>query len=371
MFLPGLSPNVANVNWNNYIDVYNGQLIAAMERASVTMRYPIERVKTFPMGARSEQFMVHGRTTGLYQARGASQLIDTQSDGSTPFLATLASTPVFVYLDRPFVRPFLIDANDEYQSHWDEIPAFVKQAGEAMARRRDYQNLLLIARAAFRVDGAAAAADRTYLSGLKGSTATTKTYIEGTGADADTDAAAWGSATAATRAAGMEAIMKKMRDRFYDNHVSESEPLYMFVPPSRVTDIVTNLQEYVQYDTTGGGNGSLADGTVFKVLGWNVIATTNLPSGTNVNLADQSGAGSSGTGNDYRHNATNLQALFCTADVIGRCHMGATGTKFDSEYEKDRNARAYYNQYTGGAVELRPEACGAVATTGVTVRNSA
>lgn len=370
MFLPGLSPNVANVNWNNFIDVYEGQLIAALERASVTMRYPIERVKSFPMGARSEQFMVHGRTTGLYQQRGASMLIDTQSSGSPAFLDTLPSTPVNVFLDRPFVRPFFLDANDEYQSHWPEVPTFVKQAAEAMARRRDYINFLLIARAAFRTDGGVAAADKTYLSGLKATGATAKTYIEGTVVDADTDAANFLSTNPTVAGPAIEAILKKMRDRFYENHVSESESLYMFCRPATVTMILTSMAEYVE-DYSTPGNGSLADGRIAKVLGWHIIPTTNLPSSTNTNLADQSGAGSSGTANDYRHNATNLAALFCTNDVIGRCHMGATGLKFDSSYEKDRNGRAYYNQYTGGAVELRPEACGAVATTGVTLRNSA
>lgn len=360
MFLPGLSPNVPNVNWNNFIDVYSGQLISAMERNTVTDMFPVARRQVFPMGARADQFMVTGRRTGKYRARGASIMVDTQTSPGTGFLDTLPSTPVYVYMDRPYNLSFFLDANDEYQSQWPEVEAHVEAAGEDAARRRDTIALLLMARGAYRRDGLSGA-NKTYLSGQKvgitSGTSNASTYWEPGATPSGTTPANWGS-----NAADTEKLIVRMSEAFKRSHYPSTKRKAMFVLPGFKEFIATELSEYVTYDTTPG-NGSLASGELMKILGWEVYETTNMPSGTYTVPLDISGAGSSGTSNDYRHDCTGLAALFCGEDAIGIETMGPTGLTLESKYDFERGGRAYKIEWTGGGVELRPEFLGAIATT--------
>lgn len=360
IFTPGLSPNTANDNWKNFLDTYSGYVEAAFQRSTVTENLPIIRRQQFPRNAKSDQFIVTGRRTGQYIARGNSVLLDTTS-AAAGYLEHLAETGVHVYLDRPLGTPFLYDDIDAYMEHWGAQQQHQKAGGEFIARRRDLLNLLLIARAAFKTD-AGSGENKTWLSGTKEVT----TYLEATvGGVNMANFASNGTPNATTTLNALDL----MRTRFDQNHVPE-DGRYCFVQPADYNWMVSNLQEYIQQDTNPG-NGSMSTGKVNMINGWRIIKTTNWPtSGANANPTDYSGSGSAGSANQYKHNATNLFALFAGEEVIGRESMGSSGFETKMSYETDRLAWLILPYWTGGAVDLRPEACGAIAGTAVATRNS-
>jgi hypothetical protein len=357
MFIPGVQPGGSD-NWANFIDSFSGSVLLAAERATITDMLPIAMKQTFGPNMRADQFIVTGRRTAVYQARGNSIEFEEPSSGDK-YLQNLPQTQVFVYLDRPLVAPWFEDEFDKYQTHWAAEQAHAEASGDAIGRQIDKLNLQLILRAAFRTDGGSGV-NKTYISGTKEQS----TYLE---AGIYANFASLG--TTAQHVIDTERAFDNMRVAFIKNHYPwERKRKFCFLYPEDYAWITSNLAEYVENDKTPG-NGSMATGEIKRLKGWELYEITNMPAGVIGELPDFAGRNSGAT-NAYKHNATNVRAIFCGEDVIGREHWGPTGMVSRYEKRDTRWGEFYLPAYVGGAVELRPEWCGAIASSAVANRNT-
>lgn len=352
-YLPGLNPADTNAELANFLTDWSGDVLAAMRRKAVTEQLPIARKRPLNAGSKNTQFIVTGRSTALFHQRGASVLEDTQSDGSTGFLQNVPSTQVLCNLDRPLSHTTFVDEGDDFMTHWDYQSVESEAAGDAIAQTVDLLRLICIARGAFRVDGGSGKG-LTYLSGLKNTTESTLNE---------------GLAGFNTTASVREAEMKRQKTAFDLNHHTGRR--FMIVPVATYNQMLLDMTEYIDHDFNAPGNGSLANGVIKKVLDWEVVPATNFPSlpYTAASFRDHKHGGSNDTGNDYEHNATGLQALFCGERVIGCTSLGNSGMRGRFKTIDERIGDMLLTYMWQGNVELQPEFCGAVYSSTVADRN--
>ena len=322
------------------LKVWAGETAGAFMQASVTEgRF---NFKTASGGATETQWIVSGRRGSEYHTRGEDILIDQSAD-SRDYVKTLKTAEVVVRTDRPLIAPSFLDRQDSILTHFDSQAEMRRQAGQTLARTIDKNRLICVARGAHRHEANGTDAnDGVFVEGVKaGSDAVTAlssvTFAGGSGETAD----------------GTEEFISRMAERF-DNLEVPMEGRMMFVGPSVYHYLVNNLDDYINVDLRG--EGSKARATIFHASGFEIIKTTNMPTGT---IANPAGLGSGSSTNKYAIKATGLAALFATRDALAETRLSG-GFSIDANYIPERRGMLVDMAWSGGIKELRPECCGAI-----------
>ena len=216
-----------------------------------------------------------------------------------------------ISIDGLLIAPHLIYNLDEAMNHYDARSIYSKEAGIALATQMD-KNVLQ--------EGVLGARSATLVEDGNGGTSLT-------------------NASYGTSGSTLGSGLFDAAEQLDENNVPE-DGRYMYVRPA---------QYYLMAETTGlinrdwGGQGSLADGNVFKVAGINIIKTNNLP------ITDLSGATYHGV------DASTVKALVMNRQAVATVKL--MNLSVESEYDIRRQGQWVVAKYAMGHGYIRPEAC--------------
>jgi hypothetical protein len=235
---------------NSYVDI-----IAAYTRRSRTKDRFLTR--TIEHG-KSAGFPVTGRLNAFYLLPGNS--LDSM-------LQNMAGTEIQILIDGLLTGACLITDIDDAMNHWDIGQEYARQIGEALAISRDAGMLAELAKAA--VSGIANLAE------LPAPVLVEKTVPTGTGI------------YSATLGQYYLDMLLEMKTNLDNNEVPE-EDRTAFVKPDVVTALVNAK---VVIDRDYAGNGSITEGTVAKVAGFELVPVPHLTKGSADNANALQGGG--------------------------------------------------------------------------------
>lgn len=287
-----------------FLKVFAGEVLAAFAETNVFLSRTM--VRTIDSG-KSAQFPASWKGTAAYHTPG------TELNGTT-----VAHNERVITIDDLLVADRFIANIDEAMSHFDVRGEYSKDVGRALARTMD-KNIaqvgVLTARATATVTGGN--------GGTKIVSGTSKTSAD----------------------ALVQAIFDAAK-ALDEKDVPETDR-FVYLLPAQYYMLINSSSKAVNRDYAG--NGSISDGTIFRLAGMPIVKTNNLPS-TLVNTGPV----------QYQGDFSATAALVM--------HRGAVGTvklvdlAVEMEYQIQRQGTLIVGKYATGHGILRPECSVEIAT---------
>lgn len=314
--------NLSGTDSALFLKMFSGQVLTTYETAVTISK--LVRSATIGSG-KSFQFPAIGRAEADYHVRGESVYDVTKN-----YLNNIEHGERVIYVDRPLISAVFTDRWEELVNHYETAAIYAKELGDALARKEDKQLLQLLIKAArssatLTATQSAAPLDRT--------------------GDQLTDAS-MASTVSVFKAHVLEAMQILV-----EKDVPMNE-LILAVKPAQYYALMEE-GSLINLDYGGAGNGSKADGTIFKAYGFRVMMTNHMPS-TVV-------AAATGEVNDYAGDFTDTVAVCFHPSAIGK--VNRQGITIEREYNVERQGDLVLAKVIQGAGILRPECCVELATT--------
>lgn len=284
-----------------FLKVWAGEVLTAFSEHNLIM--PLHVVRTINSG-KTAQFPVTGKATAAYHAAG-TQLLGTND---------IKSNERTINIDRPLIADTFVASIDEAISHFDVRSDYTKLLTRALAKKADQQLLqiaVLAARAAATVTG-------------------------GDGGSILTDA-------------GFQTDGESLYNGLFDAQQAldekdvPSEDRFVAMKPAQFK----LLARYTKiHDKDWGGTGTIADGDIGKIAGFQVLKTNNLPT-TNIS------ADSPAPYNTYHANFANTMFVAWHREAMGTVKL--RDLAMESEYQVSRQGTLMVAKYAMGHGILRPE----------------
>jgi hypothetical protein len=297
-----------------FLKVFSGEVLTAFERASVTQG--AEMVRSISSG-KSATFPVMGRIVAAYHTPG-SEIVGTDVNHNEK---------VITINDLLVSSAFLANI-EEAKNHWDVRSAYSAEIGRALAFQKDKHILQTIGQATLAA---------TNISGGDAGTVLTNTGIA--------------SATAATAANAMIDSLFDAASNL-DSHYVPKEGRKCFLRLEEYYKLA-NATSAVNVDFSGRPNGGVADGTVMRVAGIELIPTPHFIS-ANITTAQPDAGTSAGVANPQAVDLTSFVALVCHPSAAGTVKLMDLATEM--EYDIRRQGTLMVAKYAMGHGVLRPEA---------------
>jgi hypothetical protein len=287
------------------------------------------QVRTISSG-KSAQFPVLGTASTKYMVPGQSIVEDTG------YLSTVNHNEKIIHIDQFLTSNVMVSDADELMNHYDIRSAYASAIGRALAKQMDTNILATVAGTASAGPNVTGGKSGTAIS----SGSTTTANVTG----ANLISAAFDAAEA------------------LDENDAPQEDRYMAVRPAEYYKLIEGASgagtSLVNHDFEAS-NGSLADGSVFKVAGFTIVPTNNLSStdlsGTSTDdVGIRNDVHDSG-GVDYLNgvNWAKTHALFFQKQAVGTVKLADLSV--ESEYQLERLATLFVAKYMCGHGQLRPE----------------
>jgi hypothetical protein len=223
--------NLAGDALATFQKIWTGEVYSIFEKALEFKNSSV--VKTIQHG-KSASFSYVGRASAYYHTRG------NELNG-----ANVAQTEQIVNIDQMLVSPIFIADIDDLMNHYDSRSEFVRESAYSLASAYDSHVAQI---------GVLAARSAEILLGEGGGTVLTQANF---------------ASDAAVLTQGIINAAKAM-----DEKNVPKEGRIAFLPPTQYYLLFSNKDLINSYY---GGRGSIADGTVFKVAGVEIVMTNNLP----------------------------------------------------------------------------------------------
>lgn len=278
---------------------YAGEVLTAFAENNVALQRSM--VRTIDNG-KSAQFPVFGKGGAQYHTPGV------EINGTT-----VPHNERIITIDDLLIADRFIANIDEAMNHYDVRAPYTRDTGRALAQAMDLNILrvgILTARASASVTGG--------FGGTRIVSANSRTVA------ADLIAAAFAAAQA------MDEKDVPDTDRF------------LFLRPQQYYLLVNSGHPLVNRDFSPD-NGNVAEGVVYKVAGFTIVKTNNLPQ-TNVTTGPTA----------YQGNFTNVTALAMHNTAVGTVKLMDLSTEM--EYQIQRQGTLIVAKYACGHGILRPEA---------------
>jgi hypothetical protein len=278
---------------------YAGEVLTAFAENNVALERSM--VRTIDNG-KSAQFPVFGKGGAQYHTPGVS------INGTT-----VAHAERIITIDDLLIADRFIASIDEAMNHYDVRAPYTRDTGRALAQAMDLNILrvgVLTARASASVTGG--------FGGTRIVSANSRTVA------ADLIAASFGAAQA------MDEKDVPDTDRF------------LFLRPQQYYLLVNSGHPLINRDFSPD-NGNVAEGVVYRVAGFTIVKTNNLPI-TNVTTGPTA----------YQGNFTNVTALAMHNTAVGTVKLKDLSTEM--EYQIQRQGTLIVSKYACGHGILRPEA---------------
>lgn len=282
-----------------FLKVFSGEVLTQFAETNVALERT--QVRTISSG-RSAQFPVFGKGGAQYHTPGAEIV------GST-----VPHNEKVITIDDLLIADRFIANIDEAMNHYDVRAPYSRDVGRALAQAMDINILrtgILNARLGPAVAGA--------FGGTRIVSANSRTVA------ADLIAAAFAAAQA------MDEKDVPDMDR------------YIYLRPQQYYLLVNSGHPLINRDFTPD-NGSVGEGVVYKVAGFTIVRTNNLPI-TNVTTGPT----------QYRGNFTTTTALCMHNTAVGTVKLMDLSTEM--QYDIRRQGNLIVAKYACGHGSLRPEA---------------
>lgn len=288
-----------------FLKVFSGEVLTQFAETNVALQRSM--VRTIDSGS-SAQFPVFGKGGAQYHTPGAEIV-----GSAVPHNERIITIDDLLIADR------FISNIDEAMNHYDVRAPYSRDVGRALAKEMDVNILrtgILTARAAASVSGG--------FGGTRIVSANSKTVA------ADLIAAAFAAAQAMD-----------------EKDVPDTER-FLYLLPQQYYLLVNSGHPLINRDFTPD-NGSVGEGVVYKVAGFQIVKTNNLPS-TNVTTGPTK----------YQGNFTTTTALAMHNTAVGTVKLMDLSTEM--EYDIRRQGTLIVAKYACGHGILRPEAAVEIAT---------
>lgn len=284
------------------------------------------RIRNLPKGVYTATFPVIGNSTVKFHTPGD----DLLADSGYSFQFSQAERTI--YADKRATATVLVDGLDEKLSSFDARMEYAKQLGGDLVAAVEKNVMYAI--------GVGSAASAVYTGASVGVVVT--------------------DATALTQANAFINDVMDLQKGFDSNGVPDQDR-YLVISPTVKALLLkggTN-NSYWHLDTDYGnvGNGSLANGVVGRIGGFQVISHNNFPTNNN---SDTTHKISPSAGNSYTYNATGCAALAFQKDCVGAAR--AMDLTLDVNYAPRFLAHQVTAYMSMGIAAIRPEGCGAIKT---------
>lgn len=286
-----------------FLKVFAGEVLTAfMETTQFLTRHTVRSISS----GKSAQFPASWKGTQEYHTPGAEILGDTVNFNE-----------VIITIDDLLIAPRFIANIDEAMSHFDVRSILSRDIGMALSRMFD-RNVGRTGVLTARKSANVTAGD----GGTSIVSANSKT-------DADTLIAAAFSAAAA------------MDEKFVPE-----EDRYLFLYPDQYYMLVNSSSKLINRLYGGEGNGSVAEGNVLKVAGFEIVKSNNFPR-TNT-------TGDGTVAAQYQVDASTVSALALHKSAVGTVKLVDLSTEM--AYDIRRQGTLLVGKYAVGTGALRPEA---------------
>ncbi len=288
-----------------FLKVFAGEVLVAFDETTQFM--PRSMVRSIASG-KSAQFPASGKSSASYHTPG------TELVGQA-----LNHAERIISIDDMLISDHFLALIDEAMNHYEVRQIYSKQMGEALAVTAD-QNIA-------QVFANAAKASAT-VTGLSSGSEIDSANMPTSGSELLTGA--YGAAEALDE--------KDVPQGGFPNGASSDRN--MFVAPTNYYDLVQNT---AGIDRDFGGEGSIAAGTIFRVAGFNIVKTNNLPT-TDVTTGPAA----------YKGDFSKLVAICAHASAVGTVKLLDLRTEMG--YDIRRQGTLLVAKYAVGHGILRPEA---------------
>jgi hypothetical protein len=215
-----------------FLKVYAGEVLTAFTESN---RFADRTMVRNITSGKSAQFPATWKANASYHTPGTEIVGDV-----------IAGNERVILIDDLLISPVFIASIDEAKTHYEVRSEYSKQAGAALARKMD-KNLAQV--------GLLAARASATVSGGNGGTVIT-------------------SATALTSASALETAAFAAAQALDEKDVPEDDR-YLYLKPAQYYLLINSGSRAINRDFSG--NGSVADGTIFRIAGLQIVKTNNLP----------------------------------------------------------------------------------------------
>ena len=297
-----------------FLKVFAGEVITSFDRASKTAGADMTRSIA---SGKSATFPVMGRVGSSYHTAG------TEITGSD-----VNHNEKVITINDLLISSVFLSNIEEAKNHYDVRSAYSTEIGRALAFTKDKHILQTIGQAA---QASANVSDSGYASG----TVLTNTSIA--------------SATDATAANAMIDSLFAAAKQLDANYVpSEGRKCFMRLEEYYKLANATNA---VNVDFSG--RGSIAEGTVTKIAGIELVPVAHFVS-SNVNSGVDQGSATAGGSNPQAVDLSNYVALVSHPSAVGTVKL--MDLAVEKEYDIRRQGTLMVAKYAMGHGVLRPEA---------------
>lgn len=215
-----------------FLKVYAGEVLTAFtEQNRFADRTMVRNITS----GKSAQFPATWKANASYHTPGTEIVGDV-----------IAGNERVILIDDLLISPVFIASIDEAKTHYEVRSEYSKQAGAALARKMD-KNLAQV--------GLLAARASATVTGGNGGTVIT-------------------SATALTSASALETAAFAAAQALDEKDVPEDDR-YLYLKPAQYYLLINSGSRAINRDYNGSG--SVADGTIFRIAGMQIVKTNNLP----------------------------------------------------------------------------------------------
>lgn len=287
-----------------FLKVFAGEVLSAFERTNVTMSR--HSIRTITSG-KSAQFPVTGRVSAFYHTPGAEIL-----GGSVNHAERV------ITIDDKLIAPVFFADIDEAKTHYDVRGPVSSECGSALANQMDRHVLQV---------------------GILAARTVTPTVTDLPGGSTITEAVLNDYRDGTKLAAALFTAAQTLDEKWIP-----SEGRVFFCKPQHYYALV-QAEKTIHRDY--GGMGAYSDGKVYRVAGFEIVMTNNLPT-TNITVGV-----AAGTSNRYAGNFNKTVGLVCHPSAMGTVKLMDLSTRMD--WDPRRDGTQVVARYAVGHGILRPE----------------
>tara|TARA_R110001599_G_scaffold236158_1_gene435361 strand:- start:73 stop:1107 length:1035 start_codon:yes stop_codon:yes gene_type:complete len=320
-----------NVN-ELFLKVFSGEILTTFEEQNVMK--DLHMVRTIQSG-KSAQFPVTGIATAGYHTAGESI-----ADSGNGYLSAIKHAERVISIDDVLISSTFIANIDELKNHYDVRSIYAKELGKALAKRFDIATMKTLA---------AAARGTSDIGGE-----------DGTILGASTSMFATATATTQELIDALYAIAENL-----DGKDVSDEGRFALLSPADYYTLITADNNAISAvsNRDAGGVGNIAEGTIARVAGINLVKSNHLSTIAVDNSGVATGDGSASVNNDvfgggsagegYNGDLSATRILAGTKEAIGTVKLLDLAT--ESEYQIERQGTLFVAKYAMGHGVLRPE----------------
>lgn len=338
-----------------FLKLFINEVLVAFDEYNVMKPHMMRREA--PRGAKSAQFLVTGRAkangllpgaTGIITNLWQDQMVNATGVG---YNNQIKSNEKEVFLDGPIIAATAITEFDELRAQYDVRAGHAAELGKGVAEEFDIRSLLMVA------NGARSASLISIASDVINNDRSGRRFL-------DADFNSNGASAAST--------LFQLK-RLFDARFVPALGRHVAITPECMSNLAQQT-DLLNRDWIQGVNGDFADGSVYKVAGFQLHVTARLRSADNTAglSAEQSGAGNRvGALNIYggstapaNANGGAAVAAGAYADTValawhesGIGYVDRLGLTLESDYDIGYQSTLMVAKKLCGISWLRPEAC--------------